>query len=109
VNKIQKILIEENGKKIRIDTVRDTFLGSYPNCSGRVWYFLHFTRKRKKIFYAWAYHADENIDKIAIISEREAKRLLLENYGIEGSDYDMENILKIWPDFLILTPQNLRV
>jgi len=97
---MQKILATKR-KKIRIDTIRDTFLGSYQIAGNRTWYFAHTTKEKKRVFYALDYQAEENLDKNIIISEGKTKRLLLENYGIEGSDYDMENILKIWPDFLM--------
>jgi len=96
----KKIEILESGKTVRLDTKKDTFLGSLSIEDSSVTYYMHKT-KNGRVFYAdeWsAWDIERDFNGIAIADESEIK-YYLRRYYPDMCDCDIKAILKVWPNF----------
>jgi len=95
----KELAVLESGKIAQLDTEKDIFLGSISTRYSRVSYYMH-RMKNGKVFYvdewsAWV----KDFNGISLVDEFEAKYDLRRHYS-DTCDYEMEDILSLWSDFL---------
>jgi hypothetical protein len=95
----KKLIIMKNGRRAILNTENDIFLGNIGGRESGERYYMHTTKHGVKVFYYEIWSAwQEDFTDLAVVEENEAKYFLQEAYK-DRYDYDIDEILKIWPDF----------
>ncbi|MEM3290251.1 MAG: hypothetical protein QW046_01890 [Candidatus Micrarchaeaceae archaeon] len=99
MKKILNIKIDGNKRKIRIDTDKDDSI--YWNLiNTRIFKLqIHYTVDKKQIFYLYIYSNVYNEDPcIEILDRNKALKFLLENWGTEFNQNDLDYFGKYFPE-----------